>query len=102
MFLHARDAKPEVLAAALSPLAAPLQLDMLSNRGQKVWPDGLPETLLVDHWRCRFLGRDGATVSGDQMVALLGRVVAAGFDVVKTEGLYTFDGQAGYTKGQGQ
>ena len=102
VFLHARDARPDDLAAALSPLGGPFKLDMLSNRGQKVWPDGLPETLLVDHWRCRFLGADGGPVAGQDMVDLLGRVVGAGFDVVKTEGLYTFDGVAGYTKGQGQ
>jgi isocitrate dehydrogenase len=29
-------------------------------------------------------------------------VAAAGFDFIKTENLYTFDGEAGYSLGQGQ
>ena len=102
VFIHRSDLLPEQIASALQNLGGPMKLDMLSNRGQKVWPDGLPETLLVDHWRCRFLGLDGSTISGDEMIALLGRVNGAGFDVIKTEGLYTFDGVAGFTKGQGQ
>ena len=102
VFLHHRGQNPDALAAELLPLVGPFRLDMLSNRGQKVWPDGIPETLLVDNWRCRFLGIDGASVTAEDMVALLGRVVAAGHDVIKTEGLYTFDGEAGFTKGQGQ
>ena len=102
VFLHHRGQSPDALAAELLALVGPFKLDMLSNRGQKVWPDGIPETLLVDHWRCRFLGVDGASVTAEDMVALLGRIVAAGHDVVKTEGLYTFDGEAGFTKGQGQ
>ena len=34
-----------------------------------------------------------------ELALLLSR---AGIDVVKTEGLYTFDGQPGYSLGQGQ
>jgi isocitrate dehydrogenase len=102
VFLGIGDITPDDLAAELVGLGGPMKLDMLSNRGQKVWPEGLPETLLVDSWRCRFLGVDGATITGEDMVALLGRVTAAGLDVIKTEGLHTFDGVAGFTKGQGQ
>jgi isocitrate dehydrogenase len=35
-------------------------------------------------------------------VQLIEAVNNAGFDVVKTEGLYTFDGQRGYSLAQGQ
>ena len=34
-------------------------------------------------------------------VALQQRITGAGYDVVKTEALYTFDGQRGYSLGQG-
>lgn len=102
VFVDAPDLSPDQLGAALDPLAGPeFRLDMLSNRGQKVYPDGAPETLCVDHYRCRFLGA-GSTVSVDDAVALLGRMGAAGFPFIKTEGLFTFDGVAGYSKGQGQ
>jgi isocitrate dehydrogenase len=74
---------------------------MLSNRGQKVYPDGAPETLCVDAFRCRFLAT-GSSVSVDQSIALLSRLAAAGHHFVKSEGLFTFDGEPGFTKGQGQ
>jgi isocitrate dehydrogenase len=78
-----------------------LQLEMISNRGTKVWPDGFPETFCVDQWRCRFLA-EGSEVSSGQVIALQQRLDAAGFHVVKTENLYTYDGQPGYSLGQGQ
>ncbi|MCB0055374.1 MAG: hypothetical protein KDE45_00025, partial [Caldilineaceae bacterium] len=74
----------------------------ITNRGVKVWPNGLPETFKTDHWRCRFQKRDGAPVERRQVVALLGRLVDRGVDVIKTENLYTFDGVQGFSLGQGQ
>ena len=73
-----------------------------ANRGVKVFPDGLPETFWTDHWRCRFLpeGRDAVTF--DEVLALLRTLSEAGFDVIKTEHLYTFGGQRGYSLGQGE
>jgi len=75
-------------------------LVMITNRGAKVWPDGLPETFKTDHWRCRFMF-DGA---GDNaaIIALLSRLSEAGVDFVKTEHLYEFDGERGFSLGQGQ
>lgn len=73
-----------------------LTLSMISNRGVKVWPDGFPETFLSDHWRCRFMGRDGK-ISHPQIVELLERVSSAGFDFIKTENLCSFDGERGYS-----
>ena len=75
---------------------------MMSNRGVKVWPGGHAETFCSDHWRCRFLGpAEGDAVQHAQIVALLGRIGAAGFDFIKTENLYNFDGQRGYSLDQG-
>lgn len=94
-------ARPDDLARRVSPLAGGgLELKVISNRGTKVWPDGSPETFCTDHWCCRFLTHDAKSpVSHDQVVALLGRVAAAGLDFIKTEGLYTFDGEPGYSPG---
>jgi isocitrate dehydrogenase len=103
VFLHWRDGSPDELAQLLLPHAAEgLQLNMVSNRGQKVWPEGSPETLTTDHWRCRFLAPDGATTTAMAVVELQQRLVAAGLEPIKTEGLYAFDGEAAFTKGQGQ
>ncbi len=80
-----------------------LKLVMVSNRGTKVYPDGLSDTFCVDHWRCRFKSDSGSEViSHNQVIELLARFEAAGFDFVKTENLYNFDGSPGYSMGQGQ
>jgi isocitrate dehydrogenase len=79
-----------------------LSLNMITNRGVKVWPGGIPETFTVDHWRCRFMAADGETANHAQIVDALARVSGAGFDFIKTEGLYTFDGEPGFSLGQGQ
>jgi isocitrate dehydrogenase len=80
-----------------------LKLTMISNRGVKVWPGGHTETFCSDHWRCRFLPEsDVSKVSHAQIISLLGRVAGDGFDFIKTEGLYTFDGQRGFSLDQGE
>jgi isocitrate dehydrogenase len=102
VFLDVPHLTPDELGRRLEPLAAPhFQLDMLSNRGQKVYPDGAPETLCVDAFRCRFLAPSG-TVQASATIELLGRLDAAGFPFIKSEGLFTFDGAPGFSKGQGQ
>jgi isocitrate dehydrogenase len=79
-----------------------LKLEMMSNRGVKVWPGGHAETFCSDHWRCRFLAENkGGTVAHRQIVSLLERVARAGYDFIKTENLYTFDGEVGYSLDQG-
>jgi len=95
---------PDNLGAALSKVAPEgLDLVMISNRGVKVWPAGKSETFCSDHWRCRFMAHDkGATVTHQQVVELLGRVAAAGFDFVQTESLCNFDGERGYSLDQGE
>lgn len=104
VFLHWDGGTPDDLAAALreAAIGADLRLSMISNRGVKVWPDGLPETFCTDHWRCRFLAPDGEQAAPAGVLNLLARVDAAGLEFVKTEHLYAFDGERGYSLGQGQ
>lgn len=78
-----------------------MDLAMITNRGVKVWPQGLPETFKTDHWRCRYLFEEDGT--GIQDVAgLISALAGHGVEVIKTENLYTFDGKAGFSLGQGQ
>jgi isocitrate dehydrogenase len=80
-----------------------VKLTMISNRGVKVWPGGHAETFCSDHWRCRFLPEsDGGNVDHAQVVSLLGRIADSGYDFIKTEGLYTFDGERGFSLDQGE
>jgi isocitrate dehydrogenase len=103
VFLHWDKGSADDLGAALSPFAAPeFQLQMLSNRGMKVWPKGQPETFCTDHWRCRFVAaREGTEIRHADIIALLSRVAGAGFDFIKTENLCTFDGVPGFSAAQG-
>lgn len=95
---------PEVLGSKLQQLAGgDFTLKMISNRGVKVFPDGHPETFCTDHWRCRFLPVDPSQpCTHTDILGLLARLDAAGLDFIKTENLYTFDGQRGYSLGQGE
>ncbi len=80
-----------------------LELTMITNRGQKVWPKGAPETFCTDHWRCRFQVAEGsAAISQDKIFRVLQRIDGLGLSVIKTEHLYSFDGERGYSLGQGQ
>ncbi|MCY0898288.1 MAG: NADP-dependent isocitrate dehydrogenase [Firmicutes bacterium] len=86
------------LGALLSQVKeGPLALRVITNRGVKVWPDGLPETFCTDHWRCRFMANEGEAVAPADVVQLIGRVVAAGFEPIKSENLYLFDGVPGFS-----
>jgi isocitrate dehydrogenase len=92
---------PAALGRALERLAGDsLRLEVVTNRGVRVYPNGHPETYCTDHWRCRFVGQDGV-VAAAQVPDLMRRVQEAGFDVVKTENLYTFDGERGFSGAQG-
>ncbi len=79
------------------------KLVMVTNRGQKVYPGGIPETFCVDHWCCRFQApREGDLLSASVCLGLMARLVAAGLPFIKSEGLFTFDGVPGFSLGQGQ
>lgn len=78
-----------------------LELQMITNRGVKVFPGGMPETFCTDHWRCRFMGL-GESITIDQTLALLKRIDDLGVEFIKLETLCTFDGELGYSLGQGQ
>jgi len=78
------------------------ELQMITNRGVKVWPMGMPETFCTDHWRCRFMSMDERPVQHAQLVALLGRIAEGGVDFIKSENLCLFDGAPGFSLGQGQ
>lgn len=111
VFVHAAGVTADFLAGRLVTLAhqprpAGFKLQMITNRGVKVWPGGFPETFCTDHWRCRFIGVDAQgqprAVTHSEVVDLLHNLVSDGLDFIKTEHLCTFDGEAGYALGQGQ
>ncbi len=104
VFLDWLKGSADDLGGALSQLSGDgLKLGMMSNRGVKVWPGGHSETFCSDHWRCRFMSQtDGNKVTHAQIISLLKRFADAGYDFIKTENLYNFDGQRGYSLDQGE
>lgn len=83
-------------------IPAEWKLKMITNRGVKVYPDGLPETFCTDHWRCRFIAPGGEALDYRVVVELLGKLTSEHLDIIKTENLYSFDGKPGYSAGQGE
>ncbi len=101
LFIHWPSRNPNDLAEKVSKLASDgLKLQMIDNRGVKVWPAGMAETFCTDSFRCRFMSERGTEMG--KLIALMQRVSNAGLDIVMTETLRTFDGQQGYTLAQGQ
>jgi len=101
VFIDLAGGKADDIATRLG--GGDLRLAAVMNRGTKVWPEGLPETFCTDQWRLRFKAKkaDGA-VTHSEIAALLGWIAGAGFDPIKTENLYAFDGAPGYSVVQGE
>ena len=103
VFVHWPGRDPAVLAETMKKAQnGAYGLGMITNRGVKVWPEGLPETFCTDHWRCRFLAEPSKQFNKAMVVELLHKLNKQGVDFVKTEHLFTFDGEPGYSLGQGQ
>lgn len=78
------------------------RLKMITNRGVKVYPDGIPETYRTDHWRCRFVPTDTDPLTFDRVLVLLERLHQQGLEIIKTEHLYTLNGEPRFSLGQGE
>lgn len=98
VFIHWSGGSPAELGGLLAPLSTrALGLSSISNRSQKVWPDGNTGAFCTDHWRCRFLAEEGGVATHADIVELLGRIGSAGLDFIQTENLCNFDGKSGFS-----
>jgi len=79
-----------------------LKMQLITNRGVKVYPEGMPETFCSDHWRVRFFNAEESAITHSQVLEVLKQVQELGFDFIKTENLYTFDGERGFSLAQGE
>lgn len=79
-----------------------LKMQLITNRGVKVYPEGMPETFCSDHWRVRFFNAEESAITHSQIIEVLKQVQDLGFDSIKTENLYTFDGERGFSLAQGE
>uniref|UniRef100_I3T1L2 Isocitrate dehydrogenase [NADP] n=1 Tax=Lotus japonicus TaxID=34305 RepID=I3T1L2_LOTJA len=98
---ESEDRNPNTLAEALRTAEGDFKLQMISNRGVKVWPNPHPDTYKVDHWRCRFMASK-ESITPAIIPKLMQQLGQANIEVIKTENLYNFDSLPGYSLGQGQ
>jgi isocitrate dehydrogenase len=96
-----RDAEQLARALRAASKDGVLELKMMTNCGVKVWPDCDPVGCRTDQWRCRFMldARAPSSASLSQMdnIDLMCCIALNGFDIIKTESLYTFDGVPGFS-----
>jgi isocitrate dehydrogenase len=103
IFLQWNGKNPDELGEQLKQcMIGKIKLKMITNRGTKVYPGGHPETFCTDHWRCRFVCQDHGDCEYQAMIYLLQKVHSAGFDIIKTENLYYFNGQPAFSAAQGE
>lgn len=103
VFLHYEGNSPNQLGEALKKVATTnLSLSMISNRGIKVWPEGMKETFCTDHWRCRFKTKENESCNQHEILQIMAMAGNYGLEVIKTENLYSFEGKPAYSLGQGQ
>ena len=111
VFINWKGNDPKVIGDALASIDSfKMKLKMITNRGVKVYPNGLPETYCTDHWRCRFVDTASKTegnivyntIEFENVIALLSKLNNEGFQIIKTENLYEFDGRRAFSLGQGE
>jgi isocitrate dehydrogenase len=96
VFIDCRDKSADEIGHAMEGVGGDgLKLDLIANRGTRVYPGGVSETFCTDHWRCRFKAE--GSIEHKHILGLLGRITDAGFDFIKTENLCTFDGKEGFS-----
>jgi isocitrate dehydrogenase len=94
--------EPRALAASLDDLArsSPLRLEMITNRGALVYPASDRRVSLVDHFRCRFVARDGPSDLTDADILGLLATIGDTYHWMHIEKLQEFDGKTAFSKSQ--
>ncbi len=75
------------------------RLDLIGNRGTRIWPEGRAQAYLSDIWQCRFRGD---TLRAPDILTLLSSLVEAQFEIRSFVTLLHIDGQRAYALLQGE
>ncbi len=103
VFVHWEGSDASELAIKLQQIdTEDYKLEMITNRGILVWPNGFDETFCTDHWRCRFTTKGNQAMGKKHIVEIIGSAIDLDIDTIKTENLYMFNGIKSYSLGQGQ
>lgn len=102
--INIRNTKAEAnkIAEVAKEASEVMFLELISQRGIKVWPEGEVENTNYDAWCLRFMSKDAKyKLTQKDMVRLLDKLTDLGIEISMVNKLYTFDGFAGFTKAQG-
>jgi isocitrate dehydrogenase len=111
IFINWKGKNPNEIGNTLKSIDSfKMKLKMISNRGVKVYPEGMQETYCTDHWRCRFVDINSKIEGGlvynpvdfERIIALQSILHFKNFKIIKTENLYEFNGRRGFSLGQGE
>jgi isocitrate dehydrogenase len=111
IFINWKGKNPNEIGDTLKSIDSfKMKLKMISNRGVKVYPEGMQETYCTDHWRCRFVDINSKIEGGlvynpvdfERIIALQSILHFKNFKIIKTENLYEFNGRRGFSLGQGE
>lgn len=102
-FVHWNGTNPDKLAEKIKKIkSGSIKLTVITNKGIKVWPDGFEENFCTEQWRCRFKPNGDYEIDKTNIIELLLSNLNENIDTTKTKNLYSFDGKAEYSLGQGQ
>jgi len=101
VFVYDDRENPEAVAKAVQAVKSDaFTLKMIANRSTKMWPEGFKDCSCTDHWRCRFMATKDAT--HEDIAALMAALAKAKVDFIKTEQLYNYGKDRGYSLAQGE
>ncbi|MFK8040251.1 MAG: NADP-dependent isocitrate dehydrogenase [Rickettsiaceae bacterium] len=81
------------------------KLQTIATKGLKLWPSDhkIQSFPISDHWCCRFMSNvQNESITHKSITLLLKSLNDHGFDFIKIENLYKFDGVNGFTLLQGE
>ncbi len=99
VFIYAAQSADAFISKTTSKKFGPMTLELITNRGAKVYPKGIKDTFCIEQWRCRFIAKSKCTP--ELIIALLSSLVKEGFDIIKTENIYEIDGKPAYSSAKG-
>lgn len=101
IYLYDKEHPEHLQKKLLSHTYPNFELKMITNRGARIYPHGLAETFCVDHYRVRFLHKNPSSSTQKEITTLQAHLIEKGFDIIKTENLYFFDGKAAFSSSEG-